>query len=171
MSDRTGCESLRRSCSSSFGSGDFLLQREPVKVPDRVVITPGVHDHLQGVSTRGQADSRHAECLPRLPAVRLWHRNWTAHVPSVYGEMEDAACYICRDPHVQRVRTRILDVDGIVQPAARIGGTHVVPTARIGAILDIDGFSGAVIRSAIVLRIAIPVRKPFPPAVKVFHLN
>src|SRR3984957_14561057 len=85
--------------------------------------------------------------------------------------MEDTARYIRSDPNVQSVSTRVLDVDGIVQPVARIGGTHIVSAARIGASFDIDGFSRAVIRATIVLRVPDPVRMAFPPAVKVFHLN
>src|ERR1700723_379911 len=85
--------------------------------------------------------------------------------------MEDTARYIRSDPDVQSVSTRVLDVDGIVQPVARIGGTPLGSAARIGAIFDIDGFSRAIIRATIVLRVAIPVGKPFSPAIKVFHLD
>src|SRR5580700_6838797 len=85
--------------------------------------------------------------------------------------MEDTARYIRSDPDVQSVSTRVLDVDGIVQPVARIGGTHIVSAACIGAIFDIDGFSRAIIRATIVLRVAIPVGHPLPTAIKVLHLD
>jgi hypothetical protein len=38
---------------SPFGSGDFLLQREPIKVADRVVVASGMHDHLQRMGAPG----------------------------------------------------------------------------------------------------------------------
>jgi hypothetical protein len=53
--------------------------------------------------------------------------------------MEDTAGYIGGDPHVQRVHTRVLDVDGVVQPVAGIGGTYVGAASCIGAIFDSSG--------------------------------
>ena len=47
-------------CSQGASANPFsspevraLLQREPVKVADRVVVASGIHDHLQGMCARG----------------------------------------------------------------------------------------------------------------------
>jgi len=45
-----------------------LLEREPVEIAYRVVVSAAVHDELQGVQTLRKFDGRNLERLPGLPS-------------------------------------------------------------------------------------------------------
>src|SRR5207244_13568185 len=84
-------------------------------------------------------------------------------------EMKGSSVTAVGHPHLQRINAIDDGVEGVFEPFARGGPTHIVTAARIAGGFDING--GGAILAAVIRGIGVVIGNAFAAAIEIFGLD